>query len=64
LNKFCSLLQFTLDSRNQCFTLTVHFVLGIEKGPSFLVALSFQGLDFGSSLFHVGKSNFSLPANR
>jgi hypothetical protein len=45
LNKFCSLLQFAFDSRNQFFPLTVHFILDVEKRSSFLVALDFQACD-------------------
>jgi hypothetical protein len=45
LNKFCLLLQLAFDSLNQSFPLTIHFVLSVEKGSSFLVALGFQGLD-------------------
>lgn len=39
------MLKLAFDPRNQLLPLTVPFVLGVEKGSSFLVALAFQSLD-------------------
>ena len=52
------LLQLAFNRRDQFLPLTVHFVLGVEKGSSFLVALAFQGLDLflAGQLFLQGQN--------